>query len=287
MTTSRTRHPGWLKVPLPAGKNFHDVRKLVKQHHLHTVCQSAHCPNIGDCWGQRTATFMILGDICTRNCQFCAVTSGTPQAVDQDEPRRVAEAVKKLSLRYVVITSVTRDDLPDSGAAIFTDTIREIRKAVPACKVEVLIPDFNGLESALSVVIESNPDVLNHNIETVPSLYPTVRPEADYYRSIRVLEYAKHQGMLIKTGLMLGLGETDDEVLAVMHHLREVDCDMLTLGQYLQPSSEHLPIDRYLTPAEFNQFKMTGEEIGFRHVEAGPLVRSSFHAASSFERISA
>lgn len=287
MTTRRTRHPGWLKVPLPAGKNFHDVRKLVKQHHLHTVCQSAHCPNIGDCWGQRTATFMILGDICTRNCQFCAVTSGTPQAVDQDEPRRVAEAVKKLSLRYVVITSVTRDDLPDSGAAIFTDTIREIRKAVPACKVEVLIPDFNGLESALSVVIESNPDVLNHNIETVPSLYPTVRPEADYYRSIRVLEYAKHQGMLIKTGLMLGLGETDDEVLAVMHHLREVDCDMLTLGQYLQPSSEHLPIDRYLTPAEFNQFKMTGEEIGFRHVEAGPLVRSSFHAASSFERISA
>lgn len=287
MTTRRTRHPGWLKVPLPAGKNFHDVRKLVKQHHLHTVCQSAHCPNIGDCWGQRTATFMILGDICTRNCQFCAVTSGTPQAVDQDEPRRVAEAVKKLSLRYVVITSVTRDDLPDSGAAIFTDTIREIRKAVPACKVEVLIPDFNGLESALSVVIESNPDVLNHNIETVPSLYPTVRPEADYYRSIRVLEYAKHQGMLIKTGLMLGLGETDDEVLAVMRHLREVDCDMLTLGQYLQPSSEHLPIDRYLTPAEFNQFKMTGEEIGFRHVEAGPLVRSSFHAASSFERISA
>ena len=287
MTTRRTRHPGWLKVPVPAGKNFHDVRKLVKQHHLHTVCQSAHCPNIGDCWGQRTATFMILGDICTRNCQFCAVTSGTPQAVDQDEPRRVAEAVKKLSLRYVVITSVTRDDLPDSGAAIFTDTIREIRKAVPACKVEVLIPDFNGLESALSVVIESNPDVLNHNIETVPSLYPTVRPEADYYRSIRVLEYAKHQGMLIKTGLMLGLGETDDEVLAVMRHLREVDCDILTLGQYLQPSSEHLPIDRYLTPAEFNQFKMTGEEIGFRHVEAGPLVRSSFHAASSFERISA
>ena len=287
MTTRRTRHPGWLKVPLPAGKNFHDVRKLVKQHHLHTVCQSAHCPNIGDCWGQRTATFMILGDICTRNCQFCAVTSGTPQAVDQDEPRRVAEAVKKLSLRYVVITSVTRDDLPDSGAAIFTDTIREIRKAVPACKVEVLIPDFNGLESAISAVIEARPDVLNHNIETVPSLYPTVRPEADYYRSIRVLEYAKHQGMLIKTGLMLGLGETDDEVLAVMRHLREVDCDMLTLGQYLQPSSEHLPIDRYLTPAEFNQFKMTGEEIGFRHVEAGPLVRSSFHAASSFERISA
>ncbi len=287
MTTRRTRHPGWLKVPLPAGKNFHDVRKLVKQHHLHTVCQSAHCPNIGDCWGQRTATFMILGDICTRNCQFCAVTSGTPQAVDQDEPRRVAEAVKKLSLRYVVITSVTRDDLPDSGASIFADTIREIRKAVPACHIEVLIPDFNGSESAISAVIEARPDVLNHNIETVPSLYPTVRPEADYYRSIRVLEYAKHQGMLIKTGLMLGLGETDDEVLAVMRHLREVDCDMLTLGQYLQPSSEHLPIDRYLTPAEFNQFKMTGEEIGFRHVEAGPLVRSSFHAASSFERISA
>lgn len=286
MKMRRARHPGWLKVPLPAGKNFHDVRKLIKQHHLHTVCQSAHCPNIGDCWGQRTATFMILGDICTRNCRFCAVISGKPLPVDRDEPKRVAEAVKMLSLRYAVITSVTRDDLPDGGASVFADTIREIKQAVPACLVEVLIPDFKGSESALSNVIEASPDVLNHNIETIPSLYPSVRPEADYQQSLKVLALAKQKSMLTKTGLMLGLGETNDEVFAVMHDLREVDCNILTLGQYLQPSSKHLAIDRYLSPAEFNQFKKTGEELGFRHVEAGPLVRSSYHAGSSFDQIS-
>jgi lipoic acid synthetase len=285
MKSQRARHPRWLKVPLPAGKNFHDVRKLIKQHHLHTVCQSAHCPNIGDCWGQRMATFMILGDVCTRNCRFCAVNSGMPQVIDREEPLRVAEAVKKLSLRYAVITSVTRDDLPDGGAAIFADTIREIRKALPSCQVEVLIPDFNGSKSAISTVIEASPDVLNHNIETVPSLYPVVRPEADYQRSLEVLRFAKQQGMLTKTGLMLGVGETDDEVVAVMHDLREVDCDILTLGQYLQPSAKHVAIDRYLTPGEFDQFKKNGEEMGFRHVEAGPLVRSSYHAGSSFENI--
>jgi lipoic acid synthetase len=285
MKSQRARHPRWLKVPLPAGKNFHDVRKLIKQHHLHTVCQSAHCPNIGDCWGQRMATFMILGDVCTRNCRFCAVNSGMPQVIDREEPLRVAEAVKKLSLRYAVITSVTRDDLSDGGAAIFADTIREIRKALPSCQVEVLIPDFNGSKSAISTVIEASPDVLNHNIETVPSLYPVVRPEADYQRSLEVLRFAKQQGMLTKTGLMLGVGETDDEVVAVMHDLREVDCDILTLGQYLQPSAKHVAIDRYLTPGEFDQFKKNGEEMGFRHVEAGPLVRSSYHAGSSFENI--
>ena len=285
MKSQRARHPRWLKVPLPAGKNFHDVRKLIKQHHLHTVCQSAHCPNIGDCWGQRMATFMILGDVCTRNCRFCAVNSGMPQVIDREEPLRVAEAVKKLSLRYAVITSVTRDDLPDGGAAIFADTIREIRKALPSCQVEVLIPDFNGSKSAISTVIEASPDVLNHNIETVPSLYPVVRPEADYQRSLEVLRFAKQQGMLTKTGLMLGVGETDDEVVAVMHDLREADCDILTLGQYLQPSAKHVALDRYLTPGEFDQFKKNGEEMGFRHVEAGPLVRSSYHAGSSFENI--
>lgn len=285
MISQRARHPRWLKVPLPAGKNFHDVRKLIKQHDLHTVCQSAHCPNIGECWGQRTATFMILGEVCTRNCRFCAITSGTPQAVDQDEPIRVAEAVKKLSLRYAVITSVTRDDLPDGGAAIFADTIRAIKIAVPACQIEVLIPDFNGLESALSTVIHASPDVLNHNMETVTSLYPTVRPQADYYRSRKVLELAKKQGMLTKTGLMLGLGETNDEVLSVMHDLREIECDILTLGQYLQPSASHLAIDRYLTPAEFDQIKQAGENMGFLHVEAGPLVRSSYHAGSGFDLI--
>ncbi len=287
MTPPRARHPRWLKVPLPTGQNFHDVRKLIKQNDLHTVCQSAHCPNIGDCWGQRTATFMILGEVCTRDCRFCAVTSGTPQAVDRDEPLRVAEAIKKLSLRYAVITSVTRDDLPDGGASVFADTIQEIRKAVPACQIEVLIPDFNGLESALSTVINARPDVLNHNIETVPSLYPAVRPEANYYRSMRVLKLAKQQGMLTKTGLMLGLGEKNDEVLDVMRDLRNIDCDILTLGQYLQPSASHLSIDRYLTPGEFHQFKLTGEKMGFRHVEAGPLVRSSYHAGSSFNQIAA
>jgi lipoic acid synthetase len=287
MTPPRARHPRWLKVPLPAGQNFHDVRKLIKQNDLHTVCQSAHCPNIGDCWGQRTVTFMILGEVCTRNCRFCAVTSGTPQAVDRDEPLRVAEAVKKLSLRYAVITSVTRDDLSDGGASVFADTIQEIRKAVPACQIEVLIPDFNGLESALSTVISASPDVLNHNIETVPSLYPAVRPEASYYRSMRVLKLAKQQGMLTKTGLMLGLGEKNDEVLDVMRDLRNIDCDILTLGQYLQPSASHLSIDRYLTPGEFHQFKLAGEKMGFRHVEAGPLVRSSYHAGSSFNQIAA
>jgi lipoic acid synthetase len=286
MKLRHARHPGWMKVPLPAGKNYHDVRKLVKQHNLHTVCQSAHCPNIGDCWGQRTATFMILGNICTRNCRFCAVVSGEPDALDQDEPKRVAEAVKKLSLRYVVITSVTRDDLPDGGAAIFVDTIREIRKALPSCQVEVLIPDFKGSAAALSTVIEASPDVLNHNMETVPSLYPLVRPEADYQRSMKVLRHAKQQGMLTKTGLMLGLGETDDEVLAVMYNLREVDCGILTLGQYLQPSAKHVAIDRYLTPGEFDHFKKVGEAMGFRHIAAGPLVRSSYHAGSSFDLIS-
>lgn len=285
MKIQRVRHPRWLKVPLPAGKNFQDVRKLVTEHHLHTVCQSAHCPNIGDCWGHRTATFMILGDICTRNCRFCAVRSGKPQAVDQDEPKRVADAVKTLSLRYTVVTSVTRDDLPDGGASIFADTIREIKNAVPTCQVEILIPDFRGSESALAIVIEAKPDVLNHNIETIPSLYPLVRPEADYYRSLKMLQNAKQTGMKTKTGLMLGLGETNDEVLAVMHDLRKIDCDILTLGQYLQPSSKHLLIDRYLTPEEFDWFKQTAEKMGFRHVEAGPLVRSSYHAASSFEEI--
>ncbi len=285
MTALRARHPKWFKVPLPAGKNFHEVRKLVQQHHLHTVCQSAHCPNIGDCWGKRTATFMILGDVCTRHCRFCAVNSGTPQAVDQNEPQRIAEAIKKLSLRYAVVTSVTRDDLPDGGASIFANTIREIRRAVPACQIEVLIPDFRGSKSALSIVIEATPDVLNHNIETVPRLYPVVRPEADYHLSIGILESAKQSGMLTKTGLMLGLGETDEEVILVMRDLIKIQCDILTLGQYLQPSADHLAIDRYVTPEQFDQFKTIGEEMGFRHVEAGPLVRSSYHADKSFDQI--
>lgn len=283
MTMQRTRHPRWLKVPLPAGTNFHDVRRLIEQNHLNTVCQSAHCPNIGECWGKRTATLMILGDICTRNCRFCAVNSSVPGSVDSDEPMRVAAAVQKLALRYAVITSVTRDDLPDGGASIFAATIRAIHQTAPACRIEVLIPDFIGSIMALETVLAASPDVLNHNIETAPSLYPMVRPQADYIRSLSVLAMAKERGAITKSGLMLGLGETLDEVIAVMHDLQDIKCDILTLGQYLQPSSAHLPIDRYVTPEEFSRLKQIGMKMGFLHVEAGPLVRSSYHAASGYD----
>lgn len=283
MKIRQQRLPRWLKVPLPAGKNFNEVRKLVNKHQLHTVCQSAHCPNIGECWAQRTATFMILGDVCTRNCRFCAVDTGTPSAVDQTEPKRVAEAVKTLSLRYAVITSVTRDDLPDGGASIFAETIYEIRNAVPDCQIEVLIPDLNGADDALSVVFKAKPDVLNHNIETVPSLYKQVRPQANYQRSLNVLRKAKQSGLITKSGLMLGLGEKSNEVIQAMKDLCKIGCDFLTLGQYLQPSSDHLQIDRYVTPEEFLQLKQEGMSMGFKHIEAGPLVRSSYHAAVSFD----
>jgi len=282
MKIRQQRHPRWLKVPFPAGENYNKVRKLVDSHHLNTVCQSAHCPNIGECWGHRTATFMILGDVCTRNCRFCAIDSQTPKAVDLNEPKRVADAVKTLSLKYAVITSVTRDDLADGGASIFADTIVEIRKAISECFVEVLIPDFNEDDDALSIVFHAQPDILNHNIETVPLLYKQARPQANYERSLEVLKKAKQFGLTTKSGLMLGLGETSSQVIDVMKDLRKVDCDFLTLGQYLQPSSNHLPIDRYVTPEEFLLLKEEGKTIGFKHVEAGPLVRSSYHAAMSF-----
>ncbi len=226
---------------------------------------------------------MILGDVCTRNCRFCAVDTGTPSAVDQTEPKRVAEAVKTLSLRYAVITSVTRDDLPDGGASIFAETIYEIRNAVPDCQIEVLIPDLNGADDALSVVFKAKPDVLNHNIETVPSLYKQVRPQANYQRSLNVLRKAKQSGLITKSGLMLGLGEKSNEVIQAMKDLCKIGCDFLTLGQYLQPSSDHLQIDRYVTPEEFLQLKQEGMSMGFKHIEAGPLVRSSYHAAVSFD----
>jgi lipoyl synthase len=283
MKIRQRRHPHWLKVPLPAGDKFNEVRKLIKTHKLNTVCQSAHCPNIGECWGHRTATFMILGDACTRNCRFCAVDSKPPSPVDMNEAKRVAEAVKTLSLRYAVITSVTRDDLPDGGASIFVNTINEIWEAVDDCKVEVLIPDFRGDDSALSIVFKAKPDILNHNIETVPSLYKLVRPQANYQTSLNVLKKAKQFGLITKSGLMLGLGETSDQVIQVMKDLRKIDCDFLTLGQYLQPSSNHLPIDRYVTPEDFFQLKEKGLSLGFKHVEAGPLVRSSYHAAVGFD----
>lgn len=228
---------------------------------------------------------MILGDICTRNCDFCAVASGMPGAVDLSEPTRVAEAVKTLSLRYAVITSVTRDDLPDGGAAIFAATIQQIRARVPSCQIEVLIPDFQGVLSAQQLVFAAGPDVLNHNIETVPSMYPRVRPQADYQRSMRLLEAAKEAGLVTKTGLMLGLGETEAEVIEVMRDLRRVRCDILTLGQYLQPSASHVPIDRYVSPNDFDRLKAIGIDLGFLHIEAGPLVRSSYHAGECFDRL--
>ena len=281
------RHPRWLKVPLPAGKNFGEIRALVQQKNLHTVCQSAHCPNIGECWNNRTATFMILGDTCTRHCRFCAVKSGVPGELDCNEPERVAEAVKTLSLKYAVITSVTRDDLEDGGAEIFAETIQCIHHSVPGCRVEVLIPDFSGDADALGKVISAQPEVLNHNLETVPRLYAEARPEADYQRSLQLLQRAKAHGMVTKTGLMLGLGEQEEEVLQVMHDLHSVKCDFLTLGQYLQPSSAHMPIARYVTPEEFDQLRDVGLEMGFAHVESGPLVRSSYHAASLYPADSA
>lgn len=272
------RRPHWLKVKKQAGEEFHKVRRLVKAHNLHTVCKSAHCPNVGECWGRGTATFMILGDSCTRNCRFCAVNHGTPLAVDTEELRRVAEAIKTLGLKYAVITSVTRDDLADGGASIFAELIREVHRLSPECDVEVLIPDFQGNEAALRSVIDAEPAVLNHNLETIPRLYPSVRPQAIFERSMEVLERAKKMGAVTKTGMMLGLGEELDEIRAVMAQLREIDCDILTLGQYMQPDQEHLPITRFVTPEEFAELKTDGLKMGFKLVESAPLVRSSYHA---------
>ncbi len=284
MKIRQKRHPLWLKVPMPAGENFSHVKKLIFKHRLNTVCQSAHCPNIGECWAHRTATFMILGDVCTRNCHFCAVNSAIPAPVDYNEPERVAEAVKTLALRYAVVTSVTRDDLDDGGASIFAETINAIRRSNRDCLVEVLVPDFKGMDSALLKVFQAKPDVFNHNVETVPSLYDKVRPQANYFRSLAVLAKAKKSGLVTKSGLMLGLGENDAEIVQVMKDLRNIECDFLTLGQYLQPSAQHAPIDRYVPPEEFIQFKNFGLQIGFRYVEAGPLVRSSYHASMSFDK---
>ena len=272
------RRPDWLKVRLPHGREFRDVKAIVDGHHLHTVCESARCPNMAECWARRTATFLILGDICTRSCRFCAVKTGRPTGLDQMEPFRVADAVKQLGLRHAVITSVNRDDLDDGGAAIFAETVRQIRKKSPGCRVEVLIPDFKGDPAALSILLKARPDILNHNVETVPRLYRTVRPQAKYERSLWVLEESKRQGLVTKSGLMVGLGETRDEILAVMRDLRGVDCDILTIGQYLQPTKEHLPVDRYVHPDEFAFYKKEGLKMGFRFVESGPLVRSSYHA---------
>ncbi len=272
--------PAWLRAKAPGGPNYHRLKALVKQHALHTVCEEAQCPNIGECWGAGTLTFMILGDICTRNCGFCAVTFGRPPAFDPHEPERVAKAVGALGLAHVVITSVARDDLPDGGAAIFAQTIRKIREHDRKVGIEVLIPDFRGSREALATVMEARPDILNHNIETVARLQKQVRPSARYERSLNVLQTAKETtgGILTKSGMMLGLGETWEEIIQTMADLRGIDCDILTIGQYLRPSTQHLPLVKHYAPSEFAELKRSGEEMGFRHVEAGPLVRSSYHA---------
>ena len=278
---SKAARPQWLRAPAPVGDNYTNLKALVADLKLHTVCESAACPNIGDCWNRRTATFMILGNVCTRRCGFCAVKKGAPLTVDYDEPRRVAEAVAALQLKFAVITSVNRDDRKDGGAELFAMTIRAIRERVPGCGIEVLVPDFQGSKPAMEIVMNAGPDVLNHNTETVPRLYRQVRLGARYERSLEMLEYAKtlRPAIPAKSGLMLGLGETIDEVLQVMRDLRAHRVDVLTLGQYLRPSPKHLPIIRYVAVDEFLHLKRAGYEMGFSHVESGPLVRSSYHAA--------
>jgi lipoic acid synthetase len=272
--------PDWLRAPAPVGANYRDLKTLIERLRLHTVCESAACPNVGECWNHRTATFMMLGNVCTRRCGFCAVQKGAPLPVDYDEPARIAEAVSLMGLKFAVITSVNRDDRPDGGAELFAMVIRSLRDRVPHCGVEVLIPDFQGNLQAVETVMEARPDVLNHNTETVPRLYRQVRMGARYERSLEVLEHARRvqPETPTKSGLMLGLGETVEEVLQVMRDLRAHQVGILTLGQYLRPSPKHLPIVRYVTPHEFEELRIAGLGMGFAHVESGPLVRSSYHA---------
>lgn len=280
--TNKGSRPEWLKAPAPVGDNYRNLKDLVGRLKLHTVCESAACPNIGECWNHRTATFMILGNVCTRRCGFCNVQKGAPLEVDFDEPNRVAEAVEALQLRFAVVTSVNRDDRKDGGAQQFADTIRAIRLRVPSCKVEVLVPDFQGRKESMDIVLDARPDVLNHNTETVPRLYRNVRLGASYERSLEVLAYAKQRNpeVPVKSGLMVGLGETLDEVRAVLRDLRQSRVDIVTIGQYLRPTLNHLPVIRHVHPGEFLQLKQEGLAMGFQHVESGPLVRSSYHAAS-------
>jgi lipoic acid synthetase len=276
----RQPKPPWLKARAPVGENYHELKRLARSLGLHTVCESAQCPNIGECWNHRTATFMLLGNVCTRRCGFCAVPKGRPGPIDLDEPRRVAEAVARLGLRFAVVTSVNRDDDNLGGARIFAETIREIRRAAPGCQVEVLIPDFQGITEALQIVLEARPDVLNHNTETVPRLYRAVRSGARYPRSLDLLRQAKQlwPEAVTKSGVMVGLSETLPELLQVFRDLAAQKVDILTIGQYLRPSRQHAPMERYYTPEEFRSLKQEALALGFRHVESGPLVRSSYHA---------
>lgn len=272
------RKPAWLKVKLPAGPGYSRLRSLIDKHKLHTVCESAKCPNMGECWGRGTATIMILGDVCTRSCGFCHIKTGRPPILDLDEPRRVADAAAIMQLRHIVLTSVNRDELPDGGAGVWARTIREIRRVTPRTTIEVLIPDFCGHWEDLQTVLDAQPDILNHNVETVPSQYHRVRPQAKFNRSVELLVRAKAAGFVTKTGMMLGIGETDEEIVETMRELRQASIDILTLGQYLQPTRDHLPIDRWISPEQFAQLKALGLEMGFGVVESGALVRSSYHA---------
>ncbi len=272
------RKPSWLKMKMPAGEGYYALQKMVAEKRLHTVCSSAKCPNIGECWSAGTATLMILGDVCTRSCGFCNIATGRPPELDLDEPRRVGDAVAMMKLGHCVITSVNRDELADGGAAVWAETLRQIRIKSPGTSVEVLIPDFEGNWDALQLVINERPEILNHNIESVPRIYRKVRPQAKYARSLELLRRCKEQGLTTKTGMMLGIGEQQDEIENVMDDLIANNVDILTLGQYLQPTPKHLPVDRWVTPEEFAFWKQRGEEKGLRHVESGPLVRSSYHA---------
>jgi len=279
MVTKR-RLPQWLKVKMPGSEGYRQIKGLLDGARLNTVCAEAHCPNIGECWDRGTATFMILGDICTRACAYCAVDTGKPVGLDLQEPARVADAVERMGLRYAVITSVDRDDLPDGGASIFAQTIRQVRKRMPDTKVEVLIPDFQGDSDALKKVMDASPDTLNHNIETVRRVFGRVRPKGNYDGSLELLARAKDivPNAVTKSGMMVGLGETWDEIVETMHDLREVDCDLLTIGQYLRPSKKHVALAKWYTPAEFDELGAIGRSLGFSHVASGPLVRSSYHA---------
>src|SRR4051812_13451973 len=272
------RKPPWLKMKMPGGENYARLLNLVNEQRLHTVCQSAKCPNMGECWAAGTATLMILGDVCTRSCGFCHIATGRPPTLDLDEPARVGAAVAAMGLGHAVITSVNRDELPDGGAAVWAETIRQVRLQAPGTNVEVLIPDFCGDWDSLQAVLDQKPDILNHNIETVPRLYHEVRPQAKYVRSLDLLRIAADQGLVTKTGMMLGLGEEEHEIEQVLEDLVGVGCEILTLGQYLQPTVKHLPVKRWVHPDEFSDWKARGEAKGLRHVESGPLVRSSYHA---------
>jgi len=272
------KRPDWLKVRLPSGENYKEVLSMMRKSKLNTVCEEAKCPNLAECWNNRTATYMILGDTCTRTCGFCDVKTGRPGFVDLDEPERVAQSVQDLELKHVVITSVNRDELEDGGASIFSKCIELIREKTPQCTIEILIPDFQGDEKAFEIIMKNPPDILNHNLETVPRLYHAVRPQADYKRSLDLINWFKQKGLRTKSGIMVGIGEKTDEVLELIKDLKNHNCDIMTIGQYLQPTKKHLPVDRYVTLEEFKMFEEEGLKLGFKAVESGPLVRSSYHA---------